>query len=458
MERPSGAAVKGHALLALLLTAVTFPSAATGGDDQYRFVRPEDQTVNLSAAEGGVRFAWAGPTGASAWDTALLGVRVNAGSEPDPWIDMKSGTASLRQHLDASAQGMRWLNLSGLRAALTNGVAVDLQGHGVAIEAGNAPLRLFANKLDLGRSVLILAPHPDDAEIAAFGLYSGRNATVVTVTSGNAGDANYKDNVSDPAAHYKLKGWLRTIDSVTVPWQGGIPPERCFNLGYFDARLKEMHAKPTTVVPEMYGPNEDVSVYRKANVGRLLSIASRPSTWANLVEDLRTVLGRVKPAVIVMPHPSLDTHADHQYVAVAAIEAARRWKAPVRFLLYTNHAAENLYPYGPPETSISIPPWAGDVLTVDGVYSYPLDAETQRRKLFALESMHDLRLSPTEQASCGVPGAVRRPDYPRTPAVDYLRRGPRPEEIFFVFSHEGANGVIDSFLKREAGAPPETTR
>ena len=41
-----------------------------------------------------------------------------------------------------------------------------------------------------------------------------------------------------------MKGYLRAVDSVTVPWQGGIPPQRCFNLGYFDARLEEMRARP----------------------------------------------------------------------------------------------------------------------------------------------------------------------------------------------------------------------
>jgi LmbE family N-acetylglucosaminyl deacetylase len=236
------------------------------------------------------------------------------------------------------------------------------------------------------------------------------------------------------------------VDSVTVPWLGGIPPERCYNLGYFDARLALMRKTPDEVVPEMYGPNTDVSVYRRANVGRLLDTKPRASTWAHLVEDLVRVLKKVKPGIVVMPYPQLDTHADHQFVAVAAVEALERWKGKPQFLLYTNHAAQNLYPFGPAGSPMSLPPWPGPELPVERVYAHPLGPDLQRRKLFALESMHDLRLSPSEQSSCSDPAAPRRPDYPRVPEVDYFRRGPRSEEVFFVYGRDGVRGLIRSFL------------
>jgi hypothetical protein len=76
-----------------------------------------------------------------------------------------------------------------------------------------------------------------------------------------------------------------------------------------------------------------------------------------------------------------------------------------------------------------------------------VDAGTRRLKLYALEAMHDLRLSPAEQEACAVPGAgERRPDFPRNLETDYFRRGVRAEEIFFSFSREGAIGVVRSFL------------
>jgi hypothetical protein len=71
------------------------------------------------------------------------------------------------------------------------------------------------------------------------------------------------------------------------------------------------------------------------------------------------------------------------------------------------------------------------------------------RKLFALESMHDLRLSPAEQSSCHSSGVLLRPDYPRIPEVDYFRRGVRSEELFFVHTKEGARTIVQTFLTRE---------
>ncbi|MFI5308409.1 MAG: PIG-L deacetylase family protein, partial [Polyangiales bacterium] len=377
---------------------------AQAGDDHYGFAPGvgEEGQVDLQTARGGVDLHWTSPKLAG-WDTVLLGVRVRA-DKPEPLVTLAVGTAQVAQYLDIGARGLRWLNLSSLRPALKDGAVVAIRVHGVAIEPGAATLRVFASPLAAAeRPILILAPHPDDAEIAAFGLYAShsRNTTIVTVTSGNAGDANYQDEFGENIpAQYTFKGYLRAVDSVTVPWQGGVPPERCFNLGYFDARLAEMHASPHVPFSEKYGPNEDVAPYRRANLGKLLPEKSRANSWANLVEDLVAVLRKVKPALIVMPHPGLDTHLDHRFVSVAAIEALARLKYKVTFLLYTNHAAENLYPFGPAGSVMSLPPWAGPEVPVQGVFSLPLDREMQRRKLFALETMHDLRLSPREQSTC----------------------------------------------------------
>ena len=435
-----------HTVLAGIITIACAAPAAAQKDDRYRFApgQSEEQAVTLDRTPDGVRFTWRRPSAAD-WDTALLAVR-SAGAEAKPWIEVAVGSARIEQHFEPSALGLRWLNLTGLRDQLNDGAVVTIRTHAITLEAGAATLRVFANKLDLKGTILILAPHPDDAEIAAFGLYAGRNATIVTVTSGNAGDFNYRAQVSDPAEHYLLKGYLRAVDSVTVPWQGEIPPDRCFNLGYFDARLQTMRQTPDQPVSEMYGPNQDVLPYRRANIGRLLPVASRTSTWNHLVEDLVEVFRKVKPSIVVMPHPALDYHADHQYTTVAAAEALEKWNGQATFLLYTNHASANLYPFGPAGTVQSLPPWSASDIAVERIYAHPVDRVMQRRKLFALESMHDLRLSPDEQDTCDLPGLQRRPDYPRIPEVDYLRRGPRSEELFFVFGRDGVRDVIRTFL------------
>lgn len=441
------------AAAALVIAAVHADArqTATGArDDRYQFAagQSEEQTVTLSRTPEGVQFTWRRPA-TTGWDTAIIGIR-SAGAEAAASVDINVGATHLVQHIDANATGLRWLNLSSLRELLPDGAIVQIRTTGITIEPGPAPLRIFANKLDLQGTILILAPHPDDAEIAAFGLYAGRKATIVTITSGNAGDFNYRANVSDPAEHYLLKGYLRAVDSVTVPWQGEIPPDRCFNLGYFDARLETMRQTPDQPVSEMYGPNQDVLPYRRANIGRLMPVESRTSTWNHLVEDLGQIFRKVRPDIVVMPHPWLDSHLDHQYTSVAAVEALEKWDGKPTFLLYTNHAAENRYPFGPAGTVMSLPPWSASDIAVERVYSHRVNPVLQRRKLFALESMHDLRLSPAEQETCDLPGLQRRPDYPRVAEFDYLRRGPRSEEMFFVFGRDGVRDVIRTFLARPA--------
>jgi LmbE family N-acetylglucosaminyl deacetylase len=452
--------MRSHAILAGLVLTCAVPARAqeqAPADDRYAFAagRSQEQAIRLEATPVGARFLWKATAG---WDTALLGVKVT-GIAPEPRVEVTAGTARVRQYLEADPRGLRWVNLTGLKAELKDGASVEIQAPGLTIDPA-VTLRTFANKLDLTQKILVLAPHPDDAEIGSFGTWAGRNATVVTVTSGNAGDANYAADFPDPAQQYLFKGYLRAVDSVTVPWQGGIPPERCFNLGYFDARLKTMREKPTEVVPELYGPNNDVAAYRRANVGTLLPKATRTNSWTHLVEDLVAILKKVDPAVVIAPHPYLDNHADHRYVTVALAEALERWNKPARFLLYTNHAARNLYPYGPAGTNVSLPPlaaslpgWAaGSELPVQGVYSQPVSADVQRRKLYALETMHDLRLAPSEQTSCGDPNAPRRPDWPRQPEVDYFRRGPRPDEVFFVYDRDTLRSLIRAFVAKDQPA------
>jgi LmbE family N-acetylglucosaminyl deacetylase len=384
---------------------------------------------------------------ATTWDTALLGVK-STGAESQPWIEVSAGAATVRQFLDPNAIGIQWLNLSGLHHELAPGAQVTVRANAVTL-ADDAIVRLFQNQLDLRKPLLVIAPHPDDAEIAAFGLYADRQSTIVTLTAGNAGSMNYRAQVADPPEHYRLKGYLRAVDSVVVPWQGGIPPDRSYNLGYFDGRLDLMYANPLRTVNEVYGPNTDVAPYRRANVGTLLPNESRTNTWNNLVEDIVTILRKVNPAIIVMPDPQLDSHLDHKYAAVAVVQALERWNREATFLLYTNHAASNRYPFGPAGSVMSLPPMTPGTedISLQKVFSYETDQELQTRKLFALESMHDLRLSPEEQSTCDTPNVQRRSDdYPRMPEEDYLRRAVRANEIFYAFDRAGVQQLVHNFL------------
>ena len=419
-------------------------TAARHESDPYEFAAADSvaQVIRLSRIADGVRFTW--PRTVTQWDTALLAVR-SWGAEQDPYVEVSVGELRIQQYLDGNAVGVRWLNLSGLREKLAGGAEVIIRTHAVTLEAEAATLRLFDNHLDLQQRMLVIAPHPDDAEVAAFGLYADSRASVVTVTAGNAGDMNYRASVSDPKEHYALKGYLRAVDSVTIPWQGNIPPERTANLGYFDGRVDEMYRVPGQTFPEVYSANTDVALYRRVNLSKLVSSAARSNSWQHLVEDLVEVLRKVNPGIVVMPDPRLDAHPDHEFTSVALVQALEQWQGNPIFLLYTNHADNDQYPYGPAGTVVSLP-LSEDHISVQKIYSHPTAHALQIRKLFALESMHDLRLSPDEQMTCSSTTIAHRPDYPRIPDVDYFRRAPRANELFYRFDKAGVRAVIQEFL------------
>jgi LmbE family N-acetylglucosaminyl deacetylase len=424
----------------------------------FRDGRSQTTRVPLTLSEGGLTLTWPDDL-PPAWDTALLAVTVTAESGgPAPLIEIALDEVAARQYIRPGDRGARWIDLSALRGRVRARSTVRLRPHGVSLEAADATLRVFANALDLSQPMLVLAPHPDDAEIAAFALYNRRRATVVTVTSGNAGPPTYEAVFDSLPDLYRFKGRLRVIDSITVPWLGGIPPERTFNLGYFDARLAEMHDHPGKVIPEMYATNTDIGVYRRENLGSLLSTRARSSSWANLVEDVEQVLRRVKPRVIVAPHPQLDSHRDHQFTTVALSQALAKWRRPVTLLLYTNHADQNRYPYGPAGTLMSLPPPTPQGAILDRVYSHPVSPDEQRLKLFALEAMHDLRPSPSRVYQLVVgDGRVEQPEKegPASgPGVGYLRRGPRANELFYVYDRDSVRPMLDAFLAAWRARPP----
>ena len=418
----------------------------------------ESLSLTIDDADGTAGITW--PAVDARWDTALLGVQISAGADaPAPYIEISAGNAADRQYFASGDSGLRWLNLSLARGTAA-GTRIALRADGVAFSAREASLRLFASDPDLSEAMLVLAPHPDDAEIAAFGLYANRRASVVTVTAGNAGAPTYEAVFDDPAELYLFKGRIRLIDSITVPLQGGIPPERTFNMGYFDARLAEMYEKRDATIPEMYRQNSDINVYRRENVGSLLPKRPRDSKWSHLVDDMLALVKKVKPKVIVAPHPQLDTHRDHQFTTVALSEALERWDRDVTLLLYTNHADRNRYPYGPAGTLMSLPPPPPADVVVDRVYSHPVPAALQRLKLFALESMHDLRYTPTRQYQFARPDArtlVPEKIGPE-PDITYLRRAPRSNELFYVYDTESFKTMIETFLAGRRGPGNTVTR
>jgi LmbE family N-acetylglucosaminyl deacetylase len=339
--------------------------------------------------------AW--PTIASGWHTCLLELNFQTSSLAAPYVSMSAGGLRERQYFPSSDRGKCWLNLSFVRDAIGASDDVAISCSGVSFQTAPCHLRVFRAAPQLSGRILVLAPHPDDAEIAAFGLYNQRNTSIVTITAGNGGVMSYQSQFSNAVGMYRFKGWLRVCDSITVPLLGGVSPANCFNLGYFDGRLATMRRNAPSAVREQFSSNTDIGVYRRYNVSTLLSNAPREATWSNLVDDVRRVIDRVGPDVVVAPHPQLDEHPDHESTAAALASALTLTGTRPNVLLYTNHADGNRFPYGPANSVVSLPHHPREEVRTDQVFSLPLSADLQRLKLFAIEAMHDIRLSPTTQ-------------------------------------------------------------
>jgi LmbE family N-acetylglucosaminyl deacetylase len=395
-------------------------------------------------------FAW--PEGAAAADTAYLELHLVKTKGPEPGVRVLRAGVELHQFFERGARGLRFVDLSPIAAsAPAAGERVTLEGAGSSWRVGSARLVLYRNSPLAGRRVLVIAPHPDDAEIAAFGAYRSSESDVVTVTAGDAGGRNFEVLFPDPGEHFRIKGWTRTWDSITVPFFGDVRPGRARNLGYYDATLARLYdRRPMPVAPPLAVLPEP-GYYRSFNVDEELRRRPFEPTWPALVADLESELSRVQPDVVVAPHPLLDAHRDHQFTTIALIEALARWPGRCELYLYTNHAVANeSFPLGPARGMTGLPPWAGGELYFERLHSHPLSADDRRLKLMALEAMHDLRPFDPRDGSREPP---TRRELRESLRYDYFRRGPRPNELFFVVTKPGAQRLREAFLAaREARA------
>lgn len=412
-----------------------FPRDADYGYDLARLSGATSYSASLSN-DG---FLW--PQTAGSADTAFLEIDIESSTGPTPSIVFRAVSVARSQYFEAGGEGKRFLDVSPLlKAGIRAGDLVSMDSSDVQWETGEASLVTFNNSEVSGRRVLVVAPHPDDAEIGAYGLYQDSNADVVTVTSGDAGGSNFVALWPDQGEQYRAKGRIRTIDSLTVPILGGLHPDAIRNLGYYDATLGDLWDQRPNNVPTPLANLDDPAYYRKLNFDEELRNRPFASNWQSLVDDLLRELEKVQPETVAVTHPLLDRHRDHKFAALALFEAMQRWGREVQVLLYTNHAVGNeAFPLGPRDGMTGLPAWPEEAedLNITGLYSHQLSAEDQKRKLIALEAMHDLRPFDPRNGS-DVPGV--------NPEYDYFRRGPRPNEIFFVTDLAGVKAIYADFF------------
>jgi LmbE family N-acetylglucosaminyl deacetylase len=409
-------------------------------DYRYDFIGDTTTVTQVDVDANG--FVW--PEIGAEWDTAYLRLAIDSRVSSrwfEPSVDvLEPGGTSSRQTLERGARGKRYLEVCvGGPSSVKAGATIGLVGHHLRWKAQKAELVTFRNPSLDGRSILVVAPHPDDAEIAAFGTYSGQDAWIVTLTAGDYADGRYAHLAPSTVGQGDLRGRARAWDSVVVPLWGGLPPSRSIQLGFPNGSLRGVHdARPAAVDT---GTALRIKRYRQFNVNEVFREREIDASWHGLVQDLVTVIETAAPEIIVTPHPALDVSSDHRFATLALFDALDRLGATDGWLLlYTNHLVHGEhYPFGPADARMTLPPWFDSELPVRGVLSRSLGDELRLDKAFALEAMHDLRSAPAPI----IGGPLRRGldrlaralgQFLRDPAgtYDYMRRAARPNEVFLV--------------------------
>ncbi|OLF56203.1 PIG-L deacetylase family protein [Pseudomonas chlororaphis] len=324
-------------------------------------------------------------------ETLILAVQVKSswlGRFFDPSVSLAGED---RQTFERGVNGLRYLNLSGLSRPLAGG---ELQLRGRFCRVHGEPLLSVFREPDYRRQrVMVIAPHADDAELAAFGLYSqAAEAWIVTLTAGEIEAEHYRQMGMNAAEAARIKGRLRAWDSVAVPRWAGVAQERCVQLGYFCLQLPAMQAAPSRAIESREAELSDIRLFRQFNPFPLPADADGAPTWNNLLADLRALLLKARPEVIVLPHPTLDPHPDHICANQAVLEALQglEWQ-PTTLLGYANHLHDNdRWPMGDSGAGIALPP-VFDPAQALRPCSLPLSLEQQRDKAMALGMMHDLQ-------------------------------------------------------------------
>ncbi|WP_347903578.1 PIG-L family deacetylase [Pseudomonas purpurea] len=401
---------------------------APGDDYRYDFP-PGTPQFAVSVQQG--RLQVAGEIGDA--QTLVLQLRVKSRGlgrlfDPQVWVGED------RQDFERGVNGERFLNLSGQGAALVAG-QLTLRGRFCTLSQ-TATLYALSHPDYADQRLLIVAPHADDAELAAFGLYSrAPEVTIVTLTQGEIEAENYRKLGLDSAQAARLKGRLRTWDSLAVPLWGGVSQHRCLQLGYYCLQLPAMAQQPDQAFGSRESGECDIRPLRRQNPLSLAGDVDGQPHWRNLVADLVGVLEHCRPEAVLTPHPELDPHSDHIASTHALLEAIElsAWR-PRTLLLYANHLHDNdRWPMGPAGYGIALPPTI-EALPADALWSPTLDADKRLDKAMALGMQHDLQGRPPFKKRLRrlIQRVLAGRRWPVTGEDEFMRKAVRRHELFWV--------------------------
>ncbi len=312
----------------------------------------------------------------------------------DPYVEISYAGNTIKQYFERSLNGRRYINISDLKLNEVKNqvIQMKLKPAYCRIKGGCTELLAFNNPNIQNKKILVIAPHADDAELAAFALYSEQQSMVVTLTAGETEEKDFQQVYQDRQQASLLKGRLRSLDSVTAGVWAGLDQANIISLGYFCQCLQKMHDQPGLAVGSRTAGVNDVRIFREFNKNRLKTDQDGKPSWQNLISDLQEVISGFQPDVIVTPHPQLDPHSDHIYGTKAVLQSLSNQSHSVTDLLfYANHYHNtDIFPFGLPHTTVSVAP-SFDPLIKVSLLSYPVTEDKQKDKVFAIEVMHDLK-------------------------------------------------------------------
>lgn len=403
----------------------------------YLYHFPADTLqLKINLKDGMIHF----PTSPSLaiYETLFLAVKIETnilGYLVDPYIIVCGEHFTDRQDFERGVKGLRFINLSGLAQQLTAGT-IQLISHHCHL-VGELILYAFSNPDYSQQRMMIVAPHADDAELAAFGQYSKNSSTsIITLTQGEIETDYYQRTLHlDKTEAAQIKGRLRSWDSIAIPLWAGIVSSHCVQLGYYCMQLQAMQQSPTQPFSSLESAQQDVRLAHTFNTLTVPSDSDGLPTWSNLTKDMQMLIEHFRPEVIILPHPQLDPHEDHIAAGLLIEEVLHnsQWQ-PTTLLYYANHLYDNdRWPMGPAHNGIALPPIT-EPLTSYTLWSPLLTAQTQLNKTLALGMQHDLLPSMPFKKKLRrlIQTLLTGRKWPKSGENEYFRKAIRRHELFWV--------------------------
>ena len=171
----------------------------------YDFQNSKADQVELNIQDNGLQVEEVN----AGWNTAILELKVKSsflGKFFQPRLKLSDKNKGVSQYFEHNCKGIRYIDISSV---VSENQTIQLDSRFLKNLDQEVKLYFFNNPEISSAKTLVLSTHPDDGEIAAYGLYSNSSDTnthIVTITAGEAGPKTYDELYKDNLTHYLKKG------------------------------------------------------------------------------------------------------------------------------------------------------------------------------------------------------------------------------------------------------------